>query len=79
MAMVTAPPAKEALTDPDGGLKLKTAAEQQELPNAAQTNRTTTVLGQNGVKAPALRRAIRDLWIWHFTGKVPVLWQETNT
>jgi hypothetical protein len=79
MVMMTAPPSKEAFTDPTGGLKLKTAAEQRELASAAQTSQATTVLVRNAAKAPVLRRMIRDLWIWHFTGKIPVLWLETNT
>jgi hypothetical protein len=79
MFMVTAPPANEAVTNPDGGLKLKTAAEQGEWIAAAQAKRRTAVLVQKLAKATMNRQMIRALWIWHFTGKIPVLWLATNT
>jgi len=79
MFMVTAPPAKEAVTVPDGGLKLRTAAVQGEWIDAAQARRRTVVLVQKLAKATMNRQMIRALWIRHFTGKVPVLWLATNT
>lgn len=79
MVMVTAPPAKEALTVPDGGLKLKMAAEQREWIDTAQTSGRAASLVQSVAKAAVLRHGASGSWIWHFTGKIPVLWQETNT